>query len=118
VSILPHLASRAHLFVGPHRTAQTVWTKRKPSLLPFDEFRAVVDAERGTAALGFSSSSQPDAFWLRVYGERMQATANLFETRLTFDGPRNVPTAAPLLQWLGRRKKYAASRAGHATAKV
>jgi len=50
-----------------------------------------VDAQRVTAALGFSSSSQPDAFWLRVYGERMQATANLFETRLTFDGPRNVP---------------------------
>jgi predicted dehydrogenase len=88
---LPHLASLAHLFVGPHRTAQTVWTKRKASLLPFDEFRALVDAERGTAALGFSSSSQPDAFWLRVYGERMQATANLFETRLTFDGPLNVP---------------------------
>jgi predicted dehydrogenase len=88
---LPHLASLAHLFVGPHRTAQTVWTKRKPSLLPFDEFRAVVDSERGTAALGFSSSSQPDAFWLRVFGERMQATANLFEARLTFDGPINVP---------------------------
>src|SRR5262249_43296982 len=63
----------------------------KPSLLPFDEFRSLVHAERGTAALGFSSNSQPDAFWLRVYGERMQATANLFETRLTFDGPRNVP---------------------------
>lgn len=88
---LPHLASLAHCFVGPYRTAQVVWTKRKPSLLPFDEFRAVVEAERGTAALGFSASSQPDAFWLRVYGERMQATANLFETRLTFDGPRNVP---------------------------
>ena len=88
---LPHLAALAHCFVGPHRTAQAVWTKRKPSILPFDEFRAVVEAERGTAALGFSSSSQPDAFWLRVYGERMQATANLFETRLTFDGPCNVP---------------------------
>ena len=88
---LPHLASLAHLFVGPHRTAQILWTKRKPSVLAFDEFRALVDAERGSAALGFSSSSQPDAFWLRVYGERMQATANLFETRLTFDGPRNVP---------------------------
>jgi predicted dehydrogenase len=88
---LPHLASLAHLFVGPHRTAQTIWTKRKASLLPFDEFRGVIDATRGTASLGFSSSSQPDAFWLRVYGERMQATANLFETRLTFDGPRNVP---------------------------
>ena len=88
---LPHLASLAHLFVGPHRTARTVWSKRRSSPLPFDEFRAVVDGERGTAALGFSSNAQPDAFWLRVYGERMQATANLFETRLTFDGPRNVP---------------------------
>ena len=65
---LPHLASLAHVFIGPHRTAKTVWTKRKPSLLPYDEFHGVVDAERGTAALGFSSSSQPDAFWLRVYG--------------------------------------------------
>lgn len=88
---LPHLASLAHLFVGAHRTAQTIWTKRKCSPLPYDEFRAVVEAERGTAVLGFSSNSQPDAFWLRVYGERMQASTNLFETRLTFDGPRNVP---------------------------
>ena len=88
---LPHLASLGHLFVGAHKSAQTVWTKRKSSLLPFDEFRALVDAERGTAALAFSACSQPDAFWLRVYGERMQATANLFETRLTFDGPRQVP---------------------------
>jgi predicted dehydrogenase len=88
---LPHLASLAHFFVGPHRTAQTVWTKRKSSPLPFDEFHAVLDAVRGTAVLGFSSNSQPDAFWLRVYGERMQASANLFETRLTFDGPRSVP---------------------------
>ena len=88
---LPHLASLAHLFVGPHQTAHTVWAKRKPSPLPFDEFRGIVYAERGTGALGFSSNAQPDAFWLRVYGERMQATANLFETRLTFDGPRNVP---------------------------
>jgi predicted dehydrogenase len=88
---LPHVASLAHTFVGSHRTAHTVWTKRKPSPLPFDEFRALVGAEHGTAALGFSSSAQPDAFWLRVYGEQAQATANLFETRLTFDGPRNVP---------------------------
>src|SRR5689334_9277727 len=58
---LPHLASLAHVFVGPHRTARTAWSKRKPSPLPFDEFRSVVDAERGTAVLGFSSSAQPDA---------------------------------------------------------
>jgi predicted dehydrogenase len=88
---LPHLASLAHAFVGPHRAARTVWSKRRPSILPFDEFHAVVEAERGTATLGFSACSQPDAFWLRVYGERMQASTNLFETRLTFDGPRPVP---------------------------
>lgn len=88
---LPHLASLAHMFVGPHRTARAIWTKRRPSPLPYDEFRAVVDAARGTASIGFSSNSQPDAFWLRVYGEKMQASANLFETRLTFDGPRDVP---------------------------
>jgi predicted dehydrogenase len=88
---LPHLASLAHVFVGPHRSVQTIWNKRQPSVLPFDEFRAQIDAERGTATLGFSANSQPDAFWLRVYGEKMQASANLFETRLTFDGPRAVP---------------------------
>jgi len=88
---LPHLASLAHAFVGPHREARTLWTKRRTGPLPYDELRAVVEAERGTASLAFSASAQPDAFWLRVYGERMQATANLFETRLTFDGPRPGP---------------------------
>jgi predicted dehydrogenase len=88
---LPHLASLAHLFVGPHRTAHTIWSKRKPSILPYDEFHGLVDAERGTAALSFSASAQPDAFWLRVYGERMLATANLFETRLTFERLRPGP---------------------------
>jgi len=111
---LPHLASLAHLFVGPHRTAQTVWTKRKPSLLPFDEFRAVVDAERGTAVLGFSSNAQPDAFWLRVFGERMQATTNLFETRLTFEGLSNA--AKPLRPFFdGLREGSAIRRAAVAT---
>jgi predicted dehydrogenase len=88
---LPHLASLCHHFVGGHRRAHAVWGKRRESILPFDEFQAVVEAERGTASLGFSASSQPDAFWLRVYGERMHASANLFETRLTFDGPHDVP---------------------------
>jgi predicted dehydrogenase len=88
---LPHLASLAYLFVGPHRRVQTLWRKRCESLAPYDEFRGLIDAERGTAALTFTSSAQPDAFWLRVYGERMQATANLFETRLTFNQVRSGP---------------------------
>jgi predicted dehydrogenase len=98
---LPHLASLAHLFVGPHRRANAIWTKRSPSILPYDEFRAVVDAERGTATLGFSAHAQPDAFWLRVFGERMQATANLFESRVTFDRLRSGPKPLqPLLNGL------------------
>jgi predicted dehydrogenase len=90
---LTHLASLAHLFVGPHRAAHAVWSKRgaRTSPLPSDEFRALIDAERGTAVLGFSANTQPDAFWLRVYGEKMQAVANLFETRLTIDRNRAGP---------------------------
>jgi predicted dehydrogenase len=98
---LPHLASLAHLFVGPHRQAHAVWSKRKPSILPYDEFRGLVEGERGTAALAFSSSAQPDAFWLRVYGEHMQATANLFEKRVTFERVRSGPKPLqPLLNGL------------------
>lgn len=88
---LPHLASLTYLFVGRHRSAHTVWAKRGNSVLPYDEFRALVNAERGTASLVFSARSRPDQFWLRVYGERMQATANLYMDRLTFDGPRPGP---------------------------
>jgi predicted dehydrogenase len=108
---LPHLASLARMFVGPHRRAHAVWAKRRSSILPYDEFRAVVEAERGTASLGFSASTQPDAFWLRVYGERMQATANLFETRLTFERLRPGPKPLrPLLDGLeeGRALRRAA----------
>jgi predicted dehydrogenase len=88
---LPHLASMAHFFVGAHRSVRTLWTRRTSTLLPYDEFRGLVEAERGTATLAFSAGAQPDAFWIRVYGEKMQASANLFETRLTFDGLRPGP---------------------------
>jgi predicted dehydrogenase len=100
---LTHLAALAHLFVGPHRSVQTVWSKRSKvcPLLPSDEFRALIDAEQGTAVLGFSANTQPDAFWLRVYGEKMQAVANLFETRLTIERQRGGPKPlTPLLNGL------------------
>lgn len=88
---LPHLASLAYAFIGAPQKVTTAWSKRRPSPLPFDEFRALVTGERATASLVFSGSSFPDAFWLRVYGEKMQATTNLFETRLTFDRARGGP---------------------------
>ena len=80
---LPHLAYLAIALVGPHRRVQASWQKRqRDTPLPYDEMRALLDCERGTAVLNFSSAVQPDAFFLRVYGTRMRAEAHLFEPRL------------------------------------
>jgi len=112
---LTHLASLAHRFVGPHSAAHTVWSRREPdrSPLPFDEFQALVDAERGTASLGFSARTQPDAFWLRVYGTRRQAVANLFETRLTVERLRGGPKPLrPLVNGLAEARAVRRSAFG------
>jgi predicted dehydrogenase len=118
---LTHLASLAHRFVGPHRSAQTVWSKRSqaPSPLPYDEFRALVDAEHGTASLGFSARTQPDAFWLRVYGTKAQAVANLFETRLTLDRSRGGPKPLrPLVNGLAEAGAVGRSAVGSLVRKL
>jgi len=108
---LPHLASLAHRFIGAHRRAHAIWTKRRPSILPYDELHAVVEGAHGTATLGFSSTAQPDTFWLRVFGERAQASTNLWETRLTLERLRDGPKPLqPLLNGLeeGRAVRRAA----------
>lgn len=108
---LPHLASLAHRFIGAHCRAHAIWTRRRPSILPYDEMHAVVEGTHGTATLGFSATAQPDAFWLRVFGERGQASTNLFETRLTFERLRDGPKPLqPLLNGLeeGRAIRRAA----------
>jgi predicted dehydrogenase len=118
---LTHLAALAHLFVGQHRSARTVWSRRggADSPVPYDEFRALVDAERGTAALAFSGRTQPDAFWLRVYGTKMQAVANLFETRLTVDRLRGGPKPLrPLLNALAEARAVRRAAFGSLTRKL
>jgi predicted dehydrogenase len=118
---LTHLACLSHRFLGPHRSAHAVWAKRSrtPSPVPYDEFHALVDAERGTAALGFSARTQPDAFWLRVYGTKMQAVANLFETRLTVDRLRGGPKPLrPLLNGLSEARAMGGSAVGSLVRKL
>jgi predicted dehydrogenase len=89
---LTHLASLACAFVGPHRDVRSVWTKRDPySPLRADEMRAVVEGERGTAGLSFSSGGAPDIFRLRVQGTHMRAEANLFEAGLVVERVRGGP---------------------------
>ena len=92
VDFVTHLAYLAHAFVGEYRSAHTIWRKRSdaPSVA-WDEFRALVDAESGTAALGFSAHAQPDAFVLRVHGTRMRASASLFEPLLAIERVRAGP---------------------------
>jgi predicted dehydrogenase len=93
---LPHLASLAYFLVGPHRRVSSVWSRRRSdSPLVVDDLRALVEAERGTASVSFSTTSQPDGFWLRVHGSNMRVEANLFEPRLTIERLRAVPP--PLL---------------------
>lgn len=105
---LPHLASLAHAFVGEHRRVETIWMKRSQHTLPSDEFRALVQAERGTAHLAFSAHAQPDTFSLRVEGTRMRARANLFETHLAFERTRAAKPLIPLLN--GMEEAAASSR--------
>jgi predicted dehydrogenase len=89
---LPHLASMAHLFAGPHRSVRSRWWKRAAdSPLPHDEFRALVVAERGTATLSFSAGSRPEMFWVRVNGTRMRATADLYDMTLVLNRVRGGP---------------------------
>ena len=89
---LSHLAYLAYAFVGAHRCVRTVWRKHDQTLAaPYDEFRAMIHTERGTACIGFSGNSQPDGVWLSVHGTKMRARANLFEGRLTVDRLLAVP---------------------------
>src|SRR5271157_3992315 len=93
---LPHLSYLAYAFVGPHLSVLTLWRKRaKNSQFLSDEFRAIVEAERGTANLSFSAHTQPNSIWVRVYGTRMQAEANLMEPRWNVD--RLLPIHSGLL---------------------
>lgn len=92
---LPHLASLAYFLVGPHRSVSTMWSQKRPdSPLAVDDLRSLVDAERGTAAISFSATSQPDGFWLRAHGSAMRVEANLYEQRMTVQRLRAAP--APL----------------------
>jgi predicted dehydrogenase len=89
---LPHLASLAHAFVGPHRSVSAHWEKLDHTTpLPYDEFRALVVGRGATAGLSFSSHTQPDAFVVRVHAAGLRAVIGLFEQSLVIERVRDVP---------------------------
>lgn len=89
---LPHLASIAHALLGPHKQAFGVWSKRSESLLPADEYRALVSHEGGTSSLGFSSHARPAGFRVTVIGSRCRARAELYSTLLAVESDRQAPS--------------------------
>jgi predicted dehydrogenase len=82
---LTHIAYLAHVFAGRSRVLRTAWSKRvRESLLPVDEFRALLEGDRAMAGVAFSANAQPNGFWVRVIGTKIHAETNLFEPpRLT-----------------------------------
>lgn len=89
---LPHLASLTNALVGPHRTVATMWKKLDPSTpLPSDEFRAFVDAERGTATLSFSGHARPEVFSIRLQATGLRASASLYEPSVIVERMRGLP---------------------------
>jgi predicted dehydrogenase len=82
---LPHLASLAHAIVGPHRRLRTMWGSGGSAPGQSDEFRALVEAERGTATLSFSARAHPNGCWVRVSGTRLSATARVGGRRLSIE---------------------------------
>lgn len=109
---LPHMTYLCNALLGRHRSVATSWTKRqRDSVLPHDEFRALVECEQGTANLAFSSHSQPDGFWLTVYAERMLVRINYFEHRVTVS-PAGSGPVRHLLNGLGEGWQVGKSACG------
>jgi len=106
-----HLASLAWLFVGPHQSVHTTWSKTTDSPLPAEDVHAVIGAERGTATLAFSTRAQPDLFRVRLEGTRMRVEADLFEPRFVTERLHGGPR--PLIPF---RNGLARARAEHRAA--
>lgn len=89
---LPHMAYLVYLLVGEHHRAEAIWLKQDAkTILPSDEFRGMIEADRGTATMGFSSHAEPAGFWLTVYATGGLARVNFFENRITIDSPAGGP---------------------------
>lgn len=106
---LTHLASLVWTFVGPHQRVTTLWLREHHKPQRSEELRAIVLCENHrTAAISFSTRSQPNQFLLNVYGTRMKASVDLFEADLHVDrvcpGPRPL---TPLVNGLIRARDAA-----------
>lgn len=96
---LPHMTYLCAMFTGPVEKVETTWLKRRRnSILPHDEFRALVTGGRATAYLSFTGNGQPAGFWIRVWGTKQYVEVNLYESpRLQRRKVRTAPAPLPSL---------------------
>jgi predicted dehydrogenase len=113
---LTHVGYLAYIFAGRPSEIRSAWDKRRPeSVLPVDEFRALMRCERSLASVGVSASAQPGGCWVRVAGSKGHAEANLFEPpRLTVRRLRGgAPPLATMIDGLAEsRALFRAATAG------
>ncbi|MHC4996362.1 MAG: Gfo/Idh/MocA family protein [Planctomycetota bacterium] len=108
-----HMSYLLYAFVGRHNKVSVLWDKRKKDTpLPYDEMRAVIEAEKGTGSVVFSSHAQPDGFWVKAHGTKMRASMSLFEPFLMLEragGPRPL---LPVRNGLAAARAYRRSAIG------
>jgi len=112
---LTHIAGLVYSLAGPAGDLRTIWEKRiAASPLPADEFRAIIKAERATAFVEFSGNTQPNGFWVRVIGTKMQVETNLFESpRFTMKRFRaGEPALMSLINGIGEAKDVLSGSVG------
>jgi predicted dehydrogenase len=117
---LTHLAYLALECIGPHVELHTSWKDdpRRVDLGPV-EFKALVESDRATAMLSFSSSTQPDRFLFRVQGTTVCVETNLFDTGIiqfrALSGPKPL---VPIRNHLARSRAEMRAAAASLTRKL
>ena len=96
---LPHMTYLCAMFAGSVNRVETHWLKRRQdSILPYDEFRALVTGSKATTYLSFTGNGQPAGFWIRVWGTKQYVEVNLYEApRLQRRRLRSAPAPLPSL---------------------
>jgi predicted dehydrogenase len=116
---LPHLASLAVRFAGPHRAATAKWSQVQAGPLRSDEMRAEVMGERAPVSLRVSAHERPETFFVRVEGTRGRAAAGLFRPFVLLERDAGAPRSALRLRNAAAlRAATVRARAGGARAKL
>jgi len=87
---ITHLASLSNALIGPHKEVYTSWKNQEPEN-GYDQLSILVKGRKGTVSIYLNSKSAPEGFWVEVFGSKMRASINLFESHQIFEKNRILP---------------------------